>query len=262
MDADPNYVEEVYESIVSSEISYGVLALVVYEYLITFDQEVAIVWRRKITLTSAFLVILRWAMVVNAIIANIVPSTDLGCKIANRLENVVIWIGYGGTALFSALRVSAIWGRNWFLFVLVLALGSIPVWANIYTAARSQYDYTEKFGGCWQNIYYSDKAVTVIRRLHLSTRISLIAMDFLVLILTWAKTFSQWRESRRLRIPKSIAGSLLRDGTIYFLLLLCINLAQILTYNLMFAPVNLLIAVMPLRAQPGANYKQPKPLVF
>ncbi|GJE88865.1 hypothetical protein PsYK624_049520 [Phanerochaete sordida] len=70
-------------------------------------------------------------------------------------------------------------------------------------------------------------------------------MDFLVLVLTWVKTFSQWRESRRLGLSKSITESLIRDGTIYFLLLLGVNLAQILTYNLTFAPVNLLIAVMP-----------------
>ena len=47
---------------------------------------------------------------------------------------------------------------------------------------------------------------------HLTTRISLIAMDFLVLVLTWVKTFSQWRESRRVGISRSITESLLRDG--------------------------------------------------
>ncbi|EKM51717.1 uncharacterized protein PHACADRAFT_102465 [Phanerochaete carnosa HHB-10118-sp] len=164
-------------------------ALVVYEYLITFDQEVAIVWRKKITLTSAFLVIIRWAMVVNAIIANIVPSTDL---VPSSSTTSIVHV----KSVFSALRVSAIRGRNWFLFALVLALGSIPVWTNIMYVLISPI----------HQLLLSGTSV------HLSTRISLIAMDFLVLILTWAKTFSQWRESRRLRIPKSIAGSLLRDG--------------------------------------------------
>lgn len=36
-----------------------------------------------------------------------------------------------------------------------------------YTAARSQYGYTEKFGGCWQNLYYSDYTVTVYVRISL-----------------------------------------------------------------------------------------------
>lgn len=39
------------------------LALVAYEYLITLDQEVATVWRRKWTATSVLIVSVRWVMV-------------------------------------------------------------------------------------------------------------------------------------------------------------------------------------------------------
>ena len=44
------------------------------------------------------------------------------------------------------------------------------------------------------------------------TRGSVIAGDGLVLVLTWAKTFRQWRESRRLKIETSITSLLMRDG--------------------------------------------------
>ncbi|GJE88866.1 hypothetical protein PsYK624_049530 [Phanerochaete sordida] len=77
MSVDPDFAEEVYESIVSTEIDCGVLALVAFEFLITLDQEVAIVWRRKFTLTSALVVAIRWSMVANVVLDWTPASTDL-----------------------------------------------------------------------------------------------------------------------------------------------------------------------------------------
>lgn len=49
----------------------------VYEYLITLDQEIAIVWRRKFALTSVLVLALRWSMVATAILNWVPISTDL-----------------------------------------------------------------------------------------------------------------------------------------------------------------------------------------
>ena len=48
----------------------------VYEYLITFDQEVAIVWRKRISLTSVLLLVLRWGMVSIVILQNLIITSD------------------------------------------------------------------------------------------------------------------------------------------------------------------------------------------
>lgn len=42
-------------------------ALVVYEFLITFEQELAVVWRRKLTLASVLLIAIRWTILLEAI---------------------------------------------------------------------------------------------------------------------------------------------------------------------------------------------------
>ena len=49
------------------------------------------------------------------------------------------------------------------------------------------------------------------------TRSGAIAADALVLILTWTRTFLQWRQLRRVGIRHSISALLLRDGTPIFL---------------------------------------------
>ena len=44
------------------------------------------------------------------------------------------------------------------------------------------------------------------------TRGSLVTADLIVLVLTWAKTFRNWNEARRLNLYLSITTCLLRDG--------------------------------------------------
>lgn len=59
----------------SPRIRAVVLALVAYEYLTTFDQEVTTVWKRKLTATSALLLVTRWTMIINQILAYL-PTTS------------------------------------------------------------------------------------------------------------------------------------------------------------------------------------------
>jgi hypothetical protein len=53
--------------------------LVAYEYIITFDQEVAQVWKRKPTATSFLLLSTRWIMVLGPLIG-IIPSEPNLCE--------------------------------------------------------------------------------------------------------------------------------------------------------------------------------------
>ena len=57
--------------------------LVAYEYIITFDQEVAQVWMRKLTATSFLLLSTRWIMVLGSLM-NIIPSEPKKCKRFSR----------------------------------------------------------------------------------------------------------------------------------------------------------------------------------
>ncbi|KIP10104.1 hypothetical protein PHLGIDRAFT_66354, partial [Phlebiopsis gigantea 11061_1 CR5-6] len=48
-------------------------ALTLYEYVVTIDQEVNTVWKRRNNATSMLLLTVRWAMVMNAIIMAVPP---------------------------------------------------------------------------------------------------------------------------------------------------------------------------------------------
>ena len=52
----------------------------------------------------------------------------------------------------------------------------------------------------------------LIREVVYVSRGSAIASDAVVLIATWTRSFSQWREAQLLQLPASISTLLLRDG--------------------------------------------------
>lgn len=48
------------------------LAWILYEYFITFDQEVAAVWQRKLTGPSVLLLLERWSLLLQSVM-NVIP---------------------------------------------------------------------------------------------------------------------------------------------------------------------------------------------
>ena len=74
----------------------------------------------------------------------------------------------------------------------------------------------------WQQMYVTSLFILLTMLIKppntvlLITRGFAISGDILVLILTWIKTYRQWRDSRSLHISFSVAGLLLRDGEMLF----------------------------------------------
>lgn len=56
------------------------LALTFYEYAITFSQEIATVWRRRLTATSILLITTRWTLVLNAALSFAVSPKEVSVR--------------------------------------------------------------------------------------------------------------------------------------------------------------------------------------
>ncbi|EKM56312.1 uncharacterized protein PHACADRAFT_92217, partial [Phanerochaete carnosa HHB-10118-sp] len=181
--------------------------LVVYEYIITFNQEVAVIWRRKFSLASVLLITTRWIMVLGPIL-NTTPSAQTWCDILTvKLQEIELV----SCVVFSALRVYALWRGSRMKYVfqvlaVVLMLGLVPIGTNI--SALLKFALTVI-------IMYMCCAVLWF------TRCSLIAADIIVLVLTWIKSFEHFKEMRRLKLKLSISAVLLRDGKYITLCCIC-----------------------------------------
>jgi len=118
-----------------------------------------------------------------------------------------------GLALFSALRILAISGRNWTLFSVVLILCVWPITINTYQFAAAILTIDDTYHtGCAGETPLSDLVSMIIQVLEDGT---LIVAESLVVFVTVRKTFKL--RGRRGGTGPGVSRLLLRDGTIFFL---------------------------------------------
>ncbi|EKM57631.1 uncharacterized protein PHACADRAFT_192772 [Phanerochaete carnosa HHB-10118-sp] len=130
------------------------------------------------------------------------------CTPLNILTWAPILIGLVQTAVFSALRVFAVWDRSYTWSLIVFALSMVPFLTNLVIAAVSKYRSVT-------NLLFE---VTCILEIPLSAQAATM-------------TFGHWRRARRLNLRVSLTACLLRDGTFYFVTLLAIGVVQLVTAN-------------------------------
>ncbi|KAI0635104.1 hypothetical protein C8Q77DRAFT_1105834 [Trametes polyzona] len=230
----------------------GAVAWLCWEYVITLDREVALVWKRKVNSASIIFFLNRYIMLVQFIIQLPISFTisDEVCVVINRVLAVFSVAPYFVWAAFSALRAYAMSNRTWPIAVLVFLLSITPAGYNIVDALSSnnrcttltrprplQYNFTKMvpinlpppiyciptFPGITAN--FLDQCVThaVSFKWTTATRICLIIADALVIGVTWWRTFRFRVAAIEANVRTSFLQLLLRDGAI----LLILNILQI-----------------------------------
>ncbi|OCH89462.1 hypothetical protein OBBRIDRAFT_888385 [Obba rivulosa] len=147
--------------------------------------------------------------------------------------NTVGLLLFANWALFSAIRVYAVSGGSWWLASLVFLLNAVPVGTNSYdffSGIVYQVESIPVIGTvCFIGSNISD---TEIIQFAVATRSCVMAADILVLLAIWTKTYGTVTAARRSGIKTPLATTLLRDGTLYFLLLLAINILSIVGFSI------------------------------
>ncbi|TBU27604.1 hypothetical protein BD311DRAFT_778821 [Dichomitus squalens] len=165
-------------------------ALIFHEYLITFDSEVRLMWRRKITGASIIFFLNRYIMLLSQlfILPTWAPVSDLSCAALGWLDVIFNLAPYFVWNGFATLRVYALTGRDWRIPSIVALLMLGPIAANIILSCSAH--------------------IVV-----LVSRICLIAGDAVVIAVTWWKTYRLKREAEASDIKAPLVTMLLRDGT-------------------------------------------------
>ncbi|OCH93583.1 hypothetical protein OBBRIDRAFT_790107 [Obba rivulosa] len=122
----------------------------------------------------------------------------------------------------------AISGGIWWLAVAVCALSMVPVGTNAYGLFATTWYEIDVFPVigtlCEDGRTLSVAANT---RFAIGTRVCVLAADVLILVMTWLKTYAVKRDAHRNKIKAPLATLLLKDGTIYFLMLLSLDILNI-----------------------------------
>ncbi|KZT05492.1 uncharacterized protein LAESUDRAFT_655781, partial [Laetiporus sulphureus 93-53] len=164
-------------------------ALFFYDIIITFDQEVRVVWTRKITAASVIYILSRYLMFLYLILTLVESAVD--CEVPSPLR-IAFEDSHSPVLIlsFTALRTYAISLHAWHVAALVFLLGMVPAGVN---SVRQALD-----------------SIVVI-----GTRVCVVAADGVLLLVTWYRTYGLLKAANEVQVRASLASMLLRDGMLY-----------------------------------------------
>ncbi|TBU46401.1 hypothetical protein BD309DRAFT_954193 [Dichomitus squalens] len=206
------------------------LTLFVYDYLLTSDGEITLFWMPRRVNGATILFLLNRTIPLSVQILGWVPrSWGFQNAIAQDVAyNVLLALQYLPWATFSALRTYALYAGQyqWVISAVVFALSSVPLVVNMVANLHFIIyvnDPVEGFG-----VISTLSESTALRLTELS-RFCLIGADILVLCVTWYRTHEIVRMSRLSDTAgiQTFSGTLLRDGTSYFLTLVVFNILHV-----------------------------------
>ncbi|KAH9855448.1 hypothetical protein C2E23DRAFT_708832, partial [Lenzites betulinus] len=161
-------------------LQIGVIALLVYEYVITFGLEVGLFWRRKITGATILFLAIRYVALLNYGFLGALTFAPISEQYSVSLCQYPFW------AAFSGLRTLALSGMNWPLGISVFGLGLVPFAVNVWLMVLHEISGTNlpMLGcGALEDITLRQ---TIIWDIGVSlSRGSLILSDVIAIVVTW-----------------------------------------------------------------------------
>ncbi|KAI0742546.1 hypothetical protein C8Q80DRAFT_1189254 [Daedaleopsis nitida] len=225
---------QLYQTLLIPHIAYiqlGCVALVFYEYLLTFRREYRVIWSRRLTIPSLLFLLNRYALFLLAIAILMAEYTPLDvslsqprCRVLDRFQRAATMPISVLNTVFFALRIHAINNHKWFWTTLLLFLGSLDVPFNIVGITKVYYvsNHGLPFLGClgdenwpWERCL-NDMATGASIALEANNYVGAI----LEIGIIWYRTGAVYA-ARRLDLQPSLSYYLLRDGTTYFLCVVC-----------------------------------------
>ncbi|KIP01281.1 hypothetical protein PHLGIDRAFT_17304 [Phlebiopsis gigantea 11061_1 CR5-6] len=218
-----------FDSLTDDYVQFSLATLVVYEYFSTIPLEMRVVWMRRKNFPAVLLVFIRYNSIFNIVVSFVMHAglRPLTCTIIQRASEASTILTYIAAAIFASLRIYALWGRSVPLAVLVFGLSLVPAFTTViyYIGERPSRYHLPRY--IWRCEVTPPMPLDFHTELTRVTRVTAIAADLLVICLTWAKTFSTARTFYLIFHKMSIAGIMMRDGTIYFLIMLILNITQL-----------------------------------
>ncbi|KAH9938955.1 uncharacterized protein BXZ73DRAFT_76121 [Epithele typhae] len=226
MDSDAIIVDEIIQSyadgkIAESSIIAG-LALVVYDGLLLLDDEVNLFWGRPLSGAQVLYLANKYVFLLSVIVNSVSFVTTFSdqsssCGGVEGAAVVLSTFPYFVWAAFSALRAYAL-SRSPYLAVAVGTFSMVPVGVDLTHLGFNYVGSSDPIFGCG---YFQDLPT------QLPLTSSLIVADLLLIGITWYKLYGAVGWSLLFqRHSVTVTSILLCDGTIYFIVLLALNVLQ------------------------------------
>ncbi|KAJ3526198.1 hypothetical protein NM688_g8287 [Phlebia brevispora] len=199
--------------------------------IITISDEIDHIWKRKFTGATLLFFLNRYTTLLKTrslsrLYVDLIRIPQTWGELWYNIFDIIALFVF---AAFSAFRVWAIWGREIRPFLIVLPFALLTPCLNIYRVSAESVipemnPLPPPYGG------FAD----IVRGFAIAT-------DGLVLIMTWLRTRGIYRAAIKINTKPSLSAMLLRDGTVYFGVLLIFNIVDLIMNHVDVSenPVNL-----------------------
>lgn len=216
-------------------------AIIVYEHAITLSGEIEFIWTSELTAINVLFHMNRLLGLVYAITTMFkVPyggAYDLFYTrsfVAPITWVVTLTLLTVTWAAFSALRVYALGGRAWqpALCVLILNLLTVGMNVRLLVIDISNAIFPASYGNTLGRLLGVEGNETAGIIITGASRAGCMVADLIILGVTWRATYAIKKYADEAGMPLRITTLLLRDGTLYFVLLLILNIVDFTSYLL------------------------------
>lgn len=227
--ADEAYIAAYANFVRTNYMSVSSRVVFLWDYCVTFDEEVRFFWGGKLSPATILFMINRYVNLLITILELLEQAplqTPQSCGPFIRVLQSLLIFALFIVAVFASLRVYAVWGRDWrpALPIFLLALVS-PILSIIIDVGQTPAIAPPPSVGC---AVYMKIPTAVFSKLIVANRATTSIYDALVLFLTVLRTVNLMKRAKQMNVRTGIVSLLLRDGAVYFFALLVINLAQII----------------------------------
>ncbi|KZT28174.1 hypothetical protein NEOLEDRAFT_1130172 [Neolentinus lepideus HHB14362 ss-1] len=217
-----------YSAFVEFCIHCATLALLFYDHVLTLNSEIFFIWRSNARVGKILFLFNRYFALASNVTTIAVPFTTLNnssCRHYLKWCEVSLAITELFVIVLMMLRVYALYNQSRAALA-ILCTASITVCAIggwITISSRIAANGKQETANC------NDRGAGLARAWEV-----LLAMDVLMFIMVLIKGIQEngWRGKMR----HSLVHCIIRDGAIYFLVMVAVNLANIMTYYLADTP--------------------------
>ncbi|KAF9035722.1 hypothetical protein BDZ89DRAFT_480978 [Hymenopellis radicata] len=215
----------------STYFDVSATALYVFDYLLTLEQEVDLIWGSKWTITKLLYLVTRYSTFVTAGVflwTDVTPNMSAeNCLVVYKMDG---WLATAGVVLAEViltLRTWAVWNRHRFLTVCMPVL-FLAHFVAVFTV----------MGIFLSSIQFLILPLPDLKGCLVSAANPIFRWDFItsmmyegvMLLLMVAKSYQQFREAREISSSR-LLNVILKDGVMYYLYLSVLNITNIIVIS-------------------------------
>ncbi|KAL5526964.1 hypothetical protein ACEPAF_8693 [Sanghuangporus sanghuang] len=211
--------------------SLASVVLLYYDHLLTFPMEVRRVWRRRLTLSSVLFLVNRY-VVFGGYIFVLILSSSLSdrvqfCKWFCRVGGYLSLLTQIIASILLSLRTYALYNRSWKVLCFVSLLGLSTIMTSAWTIS-GVFGILVSFGlaGGGGGVFRT----CISGQVKATTFLSAI-FDGIVFLLTFIRTLQIVRQNKKSGARADLPHLLMRDGSIYFAVMIVANLVNVIIFS-------------------------------